>query len=51
MFDSIAFGEKLRGYRMAKNLTQDEVGEIVGVSGQYDVNVSGQFGRARSPLG
>jgi len=34
MFDSIAFGERLKQQRKAKNLTQDEVAAKVGVSGQ-----------------
>ena len=34
MFDSIAFGERLKQQRKAKNLTQDEVAEKIGVSGQ-----------------
>lgn len=34
MFDSIAFGERLKQQRKAKNLTQEEVAEKVGVSGQ-----------------
>jgi len=34
MFDSVAFGENLRGHRKAKNLTQEEVAAKFGVSGQ-----------------
>lgn len=34
MFDPIAFGERLKQQRKAKNLTQDEVAAKVGVSGQ-----------------
>jgi len=34
MFDSVAFGTKLRTLRKAKNLTQEEVAARIGVSGQ-----------------
>jgi len=34
MFDSIAFGERLKQQRKAKNLTQDEAAAKIGVSGQ-----------------
>ena len=34
MFDSIAFGAKLKAQRKEKNLTQDEVAAKIGVSGQ-----------------
>ena len=34
MFNQTAFGEKLRNCRKSKNLTQDEVAEKLGVSGQ-----------------
>jgi len=34
MFDQTAFGEKLRSHRKAKNFTQEEVAEMIGVSGQ-----------------
>ena len=34
MFDSVAFGARLRLQRKAKNLTQDEVAAKIGVSGQ-----------------
>lgn len=34
MFNQIAFGERLKNYRKAKNLTQDEVAVKIGVSGQ-----------------
>jgi len=34
MFDQIIFGEKLKNHRKGLNLTQEEVGEKVGISGQ-----------------
>lgn len=34
MFNQAAFGEKLKNYRKLKNLTQEEVAEKIGVSGQ-----------------
>jgi len=34
MFNQIAFGEKLRNHRKIKGLTQEEVAEKIGVSGQ-----------------
>lgn len=34
MFDQILFGEKLKNHRKELNLTQEEVGEKIGVSGQ-----------------
>lgn len=34
MFDQIIFGEKLRDHRKALGLTQDEIAEKIGVSGQ-----------------
>lgn len=34
MFNQASFGERLKGYRKEKNLTQDEVAEKIGVSGQ-----------------
>jgi transcriptional regulator with XRE-family HTH domain len=34
MFDQVAFGEKLKNQRKEKNLTQEEVAEKIGVSGQ-----------------
>jgi len=34
MFNQVAFGEKLKNYRKLKNLTQEEVAEKIGVSGQ-----------------
>jgi len=34
MFDSVAFGERLKQQRKAKNFTQDEVAAKIGVSGQ-----------------
>jgi len=34
MFDQIIFGEKLKSYRKELNLTQEELGEKIGVSGQ-----------------
>jgi transcriptional regulator with XRE-family HTH domain len=34
MFDQVAFGEKLKNYRKAKNFTQEELAEKIGVSSQ-----------------
>ncbi|MCL2099489.1 MAG: diguanylate cyclase [Oscillospiraceae bacterium] len=34
MFNQTAFGEKLKNHRKSKNLTQEEVAERIGVSGQ-----------------
>ena len=34
MFDQIAFGERIKGYRKAKNFTQEEVAIKINVSGQ-----------------
>ena len=34
MFNQVAFGEKLKSHRKSKNLTQEEVAEKIGVSGQ-----------------
>ena len=34
MFNQAAFGEKLKNHRKSKNLTQEEVAEKIGVSGQ-----------------
>lgn len=34
MFDQVEFGEKLKNQRKSKNLTQEEVAEKIGVSGQ-----------------
>ena len=34
MFNQIAFGERLRGYRKAKNFTQEELAAKINVSGQ-----------------
>lgn len=34
MFNQVAFGEKLKSHRKLKNLTQEEVAEKIGVSGQ-----------------
>ena len=34
MFDQSVFGEKLKNYRKELDLTQEELGEKIGISGQ-----------------